>query len=219
VSGLRGRYIEWNGSSAGYISTVSLRKAELVETARRYPMNQEVHDDVSEQRAEATNAVIASASAKKLIVAGPGTGKTFTFRRALEQCGGRGLALTFIRNLVGDLRAALEDVADVFTFHGFCKYQLHRHPVDGLNSGWHYYPRLLELTAYDLALVGNPWSKDDLTRALHTLDEAGGEISEVLRLGSYYNAVHHTDVVYRVLRHFDRHKDEIPTFPLIVVDE
>jgi superfamily I DNA/RNA helicase len=182
-------------------------------------MDHDARGEISEQRTRATNTIIASTSAKKLIVAGPGTGKTFTFRRALEHCGGRGLALTFIRNLVRDLRAALEDVADVFTFHGFCKYQLHKHPVDGLNSGWHYYPPLLGLTAYDLALIGNPWSKDDLTRALHTLDEAGGEISEVLRLGSYYNAVHHTDVVYRVLRHFDRHKDEIPTFPLIVVDE
>jgi hypothetical protein len=31
--------------------------------------------------------------------------------------------------------------------------------------------------------------------------------------------VSHTDVVYRVLRHFEQYDDEIPTFPLIVVDE
>jgi ATP-dependent DNA helicase UvrD/PcrA len=182
-------------------------------------MEQHELEKIAKQRAEATNAIVASISEKKLVVAGPGTGKTFTFRQALGECGGRGLALTFIRNLVRDLRVALEDVADVYTFHGFCKYQLHRNPVDGLGSGWHYYPPLLDLTAHDLVLVDKPWSKDDLTHALHTLDEAGGEISEVLRLGSYYNAVHHADVVYRVLRHFEEHTDKVPTFPLIVVDE
>jgi superfamily I DNA/RNA helicase len=182
-------------------------------------MESETHDHVAEKRTEATNAIIDSASGSKLIVAGPGTGKTFTFQRALEQCGGRGLALTFIRNLVADLRAELEAFADVYTFHGFCKYQLHRHPADGLETGWHYYPPLLDLIAYDLALLGTGWSKDDLTRALHTLDESGGLIGEALRLGTYYNAVSHTDVVYRVLRHFEEHDDEIPTFPLIVVDE
>lgn len=191
----------------------------MVGAVERTYVRSEAQDEITQKRADATNAIIDSASEKKLIVAGPGTGKTFTFRRALEECGGRGLALTFIRNLIADLRAEIEDFADVYTFHGFCKYQLHRHPVDGLQNGWHYYPPLLDLVAYDLALIGKDWSKDDLTRALHTLDEAGGEVSEVLRLGSYYNAVSHTDVVYRVLRHFEQRDEEIPTLPLIVVDE
>ena len=182
-------------------------------------MGRHEREEIARRRAEATDAIVGSASQKKLIAAGRGTGKTFTFRRALEECGGRGLALTFIRNLVADLRTELEDLADVFTFHGFCKYQLHRHPVDGLKKGWHYYPPLLELIAHDLALVGNDWTQDDLTRAFHTLDESSSEISEQLRLGTYYNAVHHTDVVYRVLHHFAEQEDEIPTFPLIVVDE
>lgn len=179
----------------------------------------DTHDEISQKRAAATQAIVDSPADKKLIVAGPGTGKTFTFRQALEVCGGRGLAITFIRNLVADLREALEDVADVFTFHGFCKYQLHRHPPEGLDANWHYYPPLLELIAYDLALVGGDWSKDGIERALHTLGDSAGAISEPLRLGSYYNAVSHTDVVYRALRHFTDYPDQLPTYPLIVVDE
>lgn len=100
-----------------------------------------------------------------------------------------------------------------------CKYQLHQHPPEGLEKGWHYYPPLLDLIDYDLMLLGHKWSTNDLSRALHTLNESGGEIAEVLRLGSYYNAVSHTDVVYRALRHFQQRDDEIPDFPLIVVDE
>jgi superfamily I DNA/RNA helicase len=160
-----------------------------------------------------------SPARKKLIVAGPGTGKTFTFRQALKASGGRGLALTFIRNLVQDLRRELEDIADVFTFHGFCKHQLHRHPTDGLSTHWHYYPPLLDLIAYDLSLLGRTWNSDDIKRALHTIDDADGAISEALRLGSYYDAVSHTDVVLRVLMHLDEHTEDIPRYPLIVVDE
>jgi superfamily I DNA/RNA helicase len=155
----------------------------------------EADDDLARKRTEATQAIVGSGAAKKLIVAGPGTGKTFTFRQTLEACGERGLALTFIRNLVADLRLALEDIADVFTFHGFCKYQLHRHPTDLLDEGWHYYPPLLELIAHDLFLIGQSWTTVDIEHALHTLDDSDRTITETLRLGSYYNAVSHTDVV------------------------
>jgi hypothetical protein len=48
----------------------------------------------------------------------------------LERAGG-GLALTFIGNLVADLERALGDIADVFTFHGFCKRQTHVNSAEG----------------------------------------------------------------------------------------
>jgi hypothetical protein len=38
-------------------------------------------------------------------------------------------------------------------------------------------------------------------------------------LGNYYNAVGHNDVVYRVLRRFEESPDDIPEYPLVVVDE
>ena len=103
-------------------------------------MGTEAHDKITQKRTEATQAIVDSEADKKLIVAGPGTGKTFTFREALSVSDERGLALTFIRNLVAELRKDLSDVADVFTFHGFCKHQLYRHPTDGLQPGWHSSP-------------------------------------------------------------------------------
>src|SRR4051812_35574077 len=102
-------------------------------------------------REAATNAIVESSADKKLIVAGPGTGKTFTFREALQRSDGRGLALTFIRNLVRDLDAELGEIADVSTFHRFCKHQLHSHPLAAPGDGWHYYPSLPVLMEYDFA--------------------------------------------------------------------
>jgi superfamily I DNA/RNA helicase len=102
--------------------------------------------EIEQKRATASDGIVNSDSEKRLIVAGPGTGKTHTFKQALAKAitdsptAERGLALTFIRNLVEDLSEALSDVADVFTFHGFCKHQMHRHPVAGLREGWDYYP-------------------------------------------------------------------------------
>jgi superfamily I DNA/RNA helicase len=172
------------------------------------------------ERADALAAILGSDAAKKLIVAGPGAGKTHTFREALLACGGLGLALTFIRNLVADLQDALGDIADVFTFHGFCKHQIHRHPVAGLQEGWDYYPPLLDLITVDLQLIGRPsMTKKRIEDRLHDLNEADGVIVAALELGNYYNAVSHTDLVYRALKHFEENDDEIPEYPLIVVDE
>jgi ATP-dependent DNA helicase UvrD/PcrA len=175
--------------------------------------------EMEQKRDEATAKILASVSRKKLIIAGPGTGKTHIFQELLQASGQKGLALTFIRNLVTDLSNALDDLADVFTFHGFCKHQLHRHAVEGLSEGWDYYPPLLELIEVDLGLLETPATKRTIEAGLHNLDDSDGVVSATLLLGNYYNAVSHTDLVYRVLRHFQSNDDKIPTYPLIVVDE
>lgn len=174
----------------------------------------------AEDRAKYTELIVRSTSAKKLVVAGPGTGKTFTFREALRVAGGRGLALTFINNLARDLEVELAEVADSYTFHGFCKYRLHRMRVDGLTSTFHYYPPLLLIVAQDMEFLGRPGiDAREIERCLHNLDDGQGTISESLRVATYYDAVGHTDSVYRVLRHLESNRNEIPTCPLVVVDE
>ncbi len=119
---------------------------------------------LTDERAAASDAIVNSAARKRLIVAGPGTGKSFTFRQALAKAiedagGGKGLALTFIRNLVADLEKDLGDLADVFTFHGYCKYLMHSHDVAGLAAG-DYYPPLLELVVAGRAARRRPGVDD-----------------------------------------------------------
>ena len=177
-------------------------------------------EDINQGRADAARKIIESQSKKRLIVAGPGTGKSFAFREGLKACGDKGLALTFIRNLVSDLAHDLEGLADVFTLHGFCKHQMHRNAVAGLQSDWDYYPQLLDFLVHDLQLLGRPdMQKVQLERCLHNLDNANGVVTDVLGCGEYYNAVSHTDLVFRVVRHFQEDNARIPQLPLIVVDE
>jgi superfamily I DNA/RNA helicase len=183
-------------------------------------------EEIERLRSETTELIVESNADKRLVVAGPGSGKTYTFKQALTKAitvsgiAEKGLALTFIRNLVADLSDALSDVADVFTFHGFCKHQMHRHAVAGLREGWDYYPGLIELIAADLHLLGrNGIEGDEVEGSLHNLDDSEGVITGALAIGNYYNAVSHTDLVHRVLTHFTENEDAIPNYPLIVVDE
>jgi hypothetical protein len=163
--------------------------------------------------------IISCVADKRLIVSGPGTGKTFTFQEALKATGAKGLALTFIRNLVTDLTDSLDELADVYSFHGFCKHLMHQHDVAGLNDG-DYYPPLFLLLVHDIFLLsGDNIDTRDVELHFHDLAEQDGLIARVLERADYYTAVSHTDLVYRVLRHFEAVPNAIPTYPLIVVDE
>ena len=80
---------------------------------------------------------------------------------------------------------------------------MHRHDVAGLREG-DYYPPLLELVAADIEIVGQGRvSVHEINDRVHNLDEEDGLIGLVMQIGDFYNAVSHTDAVYRVLRHFE----------------
>src|ERR1700719_4118680 len=78
---------------------------------------EELRQRQRERRAKCVQAILDSRAKKKLIVAGAGTGKTYTFGRLIEQRkGGNNLAMTFIRKLVVDMDIALKGNAEVKTF-------------------------------------------------------------------------------------------------------
>lgn len=89
---------------------------------------------MAKARADALTAILASDSARKLVVAGPGTGKTHTFRELLSEAGDNNLALTFLRNLVSDLEESLQQVAAVYSFHGFAHLMLRATDVPGITE-------------------------------------------------------------------------------------
>src|SRR5437870_3124053 len=176
-------------------------------------------EELSEERRRCLETILGSSARKKLIVAGPGTGKTFTFKNVLEQTAGAKLALTFINALAAELRESLGDLAQTYTFHGYCKRLLYEAPTVGLAPGVHYYPLLIVLQVDDLnRLSDGPVSAHDIEQRFHYLDERDGLVAGALRSGAYYNAVGHLDSVYRVLRHFEV-TGSVPTYQQVVVDE
>lgn len=178
-------------------------------------------DEQEAGRAQALRSILESTAARKLIVAGPGTGKSFTFKKVLEAAPeGPKLALTFINALAADLADSLGALAETRTFHKYCRLRLHRTPVGGVTMDVDYYPQLLILQAEDQTLLSHvPISGADIEHDLHYLDLTTGLVDGAIRSGDYYNAVGHTDSVFRVLRHFEAEPSSVPGYSQLVVDE
>lgn len=83
------------------------------------------HEVAKRHRQQHVDAILASGAKKKIIVAGPGTGKTFLFRKVLEGKENT-LTLTFVNALVEDLSLELSGLSEVRTFHDFARQQLER---------------------------------------------------------------------------------------------
>ena len=171
------------------------------------------------ERKKYADAIIGSLSRKKLIIAGPGTGKTFIFRSLFgnikRTSGKEGLALTFIRNLATGLRLDLAGLAKVSTFHAFCKSMAHTFK----NQDFEYYPKMLKVIEEDFDILGLDKGRDEnIERCFFGLKN-DAVIEATLKIGDYYNAAGHSDSVYRVIRYFENQPDKTPDYPLIAFDE
>ncbi|MEX0999038.1 MAG: UvrD-helicase domain-containing protein [Thermodesulfobacteriota bacterium] len=169
-----------------------------------------------EDREAYTQKIIQSTARYKIIVAGPGTGKSYTFKKLLESKDNDNLALTFINNLATDLQNELGDFAKSYTFHGYCKKLLHRISVEGIDTNFQYFPKLPLLVISDSQYLET--NLDEFDEAFNNLldDE---RISFFIERGDYYNSVGHYDAVYRVLRYFQHEYVTVPSFSQVVVDE
>lgn len=180
----------------------------------------ELNDEqMAEARAESLARILGDGSDRKLVVAGPGTGKTFTFQQLLARAPGPNLALTFLNGLAAELEKALGDLAEVYSFHGFAKKLLHTLPVDGVTNAVDYYPGFDLIGAQDVSILGVQATRQRIQEVVMNLQDGEPELAALLRAGEYYDVVGYDDSVYRVLRHFQMQPGDIPEYAQIVVDE
>ena len=83
-----------------------------------------LREECSAQRSACTDAIVNSTAMKKVVVAGPGTGKTTLFKSILERKNGNCLTLSFINALVDDLALGLCGLTEVTTLHGYALREL-----------------------------------------------------------------------------------------------
>jgi superfamily I DNA/RNA helicase len=156
-------------------------------------------DEMEAERKRCLDLILDSDAPLKVVVAGPGTGKTHTFRQVIAGSKGQVLVLSFLGNLVSDLQKTLGDSAEVKTFHGFCRKLLHSTDVPGITQGVDYLPAFPEVVAEDIQVLRrHAVSSEDLETAFMLMDDSDGLVASALAVGNYYNAVGHPDAVYRV---------------------
>lgn len=170
-------------------------------------------ENQKEKRKKFVEEILASESPRKLIVAGPGTGKTFTFGELLKKYAGKqNLALTFIRKLVADMEKDLAEYAEVKTFHAYCKKLLHEQ-----NGRIELAPYLTKIIESDAAILEYNLSHFD--EKFQVLDENSEEVRFYLERGDYYEVISFNDSVFRLYIAVRNGMFKLPTYDQVVVDE
>jgi len=174
---------------------------------------EEINKKQEEEYRKCLKAILSSSANKKIIVAGPGTGKTSIFKSLLDQNRTSGnLVMTFIRKLTSDMEEKLGDKAEVKTFHAYCKKILHKQ-VGEIEL----VPYLPKIIKKDAAILEK--DLNDFDTKLRTLDERSPEISFYLERGDYYKTIGFDDSVYRVLKLAQNDGRVLPMFNQILIDE
>ncbi len=101
----------------------------------------------SAERRAKVDAVLQSKSKKKIVVAGPGTGKTFLFKEIL-QGKKNAMTLTFVNSLVEDLSLDLCGLSEVKTLHSFAP-----GIMSAATSSVKVFPKLSKVISEDLEIL------------------------------------------------------------------
>jgi len=149
-------------------------------------------------------AIKTSKHPRKIIVAGPGTGKSYLFAELIKEKKKEGktkfLAITFIGKLGDSLADDLCGLAETTTMHSFArKFVLEQY------QGWTYYPKMHQIIADDLKQEG-------------ILEFEIGDSNYVSK-SKLYKAVGEADVVHYAVQICKDDENKIPVFDLILVDE
>jgi len=171
---------------------------------------------------EAVDRILASKSRRKLVVAGPGTGKTTLFKKLLDASAGdrdSRLVLTFINNLKVDLERTLGMSARVLTLHGYCQSLLRRKPGlrAGLSENFRCVPEMASLIKRDWEYLKEgptPVFVQEM-RSLNT----SSALNFYFARANYYDAVDFDDSVFRTYLALDGNRDQVDALDLVLIDE
>jgi len=161
--------------------------------------------DHKEDRRNDSKKILNSTHPRKVVLAGPGTGKSHLFKKAIEKVKKQGkhniLAITFVGKLSDELADDLAGLAETMTLHGFAKRFVQSHCSDE----WKYYPDMSDVIKQDVAIKGN----------------ANCEVGDTdyEERTKYYKAIGHNDVVHYAVQICRKDKTKIPKYDLILVDE
>lgn len=161
-----------------------------------------------------TQAILNSDSDNVVIVAGPGTGKTYLFQQILEKRGSNSLTLSFINALVNDLAFDLCGMCDVKTLHGFALSL-----IGSSNPDIEIFPKLPRVIAQDILLLEGE-ENVDFKSVFCTLEPNEKLLAFYKSRKDYYGSYYgFDDVVWAAVKYLETYPDRTPTFDQLLVDE
>ena len=171
------------------------------------------YSEALQERQKYVDAVLGSSSRKNIVVAGPGTGKTYLFKQILINKK-NSLTLTFVNALVEDLSLELCGLSDVQTLHGFARSALGK----ATSSTVKIYPKLSQVIKEDAKLL---LGQDiDFDHIFHNRDDGNEHIEFYKKRKDYYDKYYgYSDIIFAIVKYFEERGEEIPIFEQVVVDE
>jgi len=164
------------------------------------------------ERSKHVEAILQSDSPKKVVVAGPGTGKTYLFKEILKNKKNT-ITLTFINALVEDLSLELYGISEVRTLHGFARSIL----GNILKNEIKIHPKLSRYIQEDAQIL---LGQDiDFNKIFHERDDKNDSLNFYENRRKYYEYYGYTDVIYAAVKCFETKNSTIPAYEQILVDE
>jgi superfamily I DNA/RNA helicase len=153
------------------------------------------------------DAILNSSARKKIVVAGPGTGKTFLFKKILEGKA-NSLTLTFVNSLVEDLSLELCDLSQVRTLHSFAR---------GLVRGAAVFPKLSKVIRENANILLE--ADIDFEKIFFERDDKNDRIPFYSSRLGYYGHYGYTDIIFAAVKILEKNPDRIPIYEQVLVDE
>ncbi len=163
-------------------------------------------------RVKHVKAILNSQSNKKVVVAGPGTGKTYLFKKILEGKKNT-LTLTFVNSLVEDLSLELYGMSEVRTLHSFARSILKSIKRKNINIS----PKLSKVIKNDAEILKE--QEVDFDKLFHNRDDENEFIKFYKKRRVYYDYYGYSDIIFAAVKFFEKDRSIIPTYDQIVVDE
>ncbi|MBI2268526.1 MAG: ATP-dependent helicase [Candidatus Blackburnbacteria bacterium] len=159
-----------------------------------------------------TDAIVESSSRKKVVVAGPGTGKTYLFKRIIEGKN-NALTLTFVNALVEDLSLELYGMSDVKTLHSFA-----RSTLGTATGNVKVFPKLSEVVKEDAKILLK--KEIDFDFIFHNMDDGNEDIEFYKKRKNYYDKHYgYSDIIFALVKYLEANKGKVPAFDHVLVDE
>lgn len=160
-----------------------------------------------------TDKILSSNAKKKVIIAGPGTGKSYLFREICRDNYKNGktknLTLSFINELVDDLKVNLYELSEVRTLHSFA--------LSKFKNGTGLFFGLESIIEEDYKIINN--KKINFKKIFSNLIKSDESLRFYLKRRKYYNSLGPNDSIYTLIKYFEENKTKIPQYDQILVDE